>query len=452
MPWEGILFFALYIALPSYFAVELKAGLPLLTVSRLLLVLAGVGVLLRRREMFAFRGFRCGKLNLQLTLDKPLAICLGIYFVLLLAVNAAFLTKTSEGIKQILVIVAEEYALVWILTMTLTSREKITDALKILVLMSGVLGVCACITVICDYNIFHALDTAHREELVVRDFYRYGMLRPTCGFHHAVYYGAFCAVMLPLEMYFVEQEQARGARFLYGTCTALTLVGLLLSNSRGSQLAFIATAGVIFFIRLAQKRVVELFKTYIPIILAAVLIVAVVFVFCPAGQYRVDMDISTGTTDPTEPEEIVDISFGENPNGLRSRWIQLSGITRALKINPLVGLGPNAHMRGLVQYMYSEGKWVTLQTVDVNVVAIVCQYGLLGLLGFLSLYGSLGITFLRKKYRKDPLMHQLFLAFVCYMLCLLSISFLDKWFWVFVGIALALVNVICKESKQGGNL
>lgn len=455
LPLEGILLFALYIALPSYFAVELKAGLPLLTASRVLLALAGIGVLLRRRDVFTLQDYRWNKLNLQLTADKPLMTCLIIYFVLLLAVNAAFLTQTSEGIKQIFVILAEEYALTWIITMTLTTRKKITDALKILVLVSGVLGICACITVVLDYNIFHFLDTAHRSDLVVRHFYRYGMLRPTCGFHHAVYYGSFCAVMLPIEMYFVEQEENKAKQKLYAMCTALTLVGLLLANSRGSQLAFVAIAGLIFLIRLLRKRIAKLFKTYIPIILVALMIVAVVFVCCPAGQYRFQStpappsQDSTASTDPTqslEDSEEKDLSFGENPDGFGSRFLQLSGIVYTLRLNPILGLGPNAPANGLVAYLFTNNQWVYLKTVDVNVVAIICQYGLVGLLGFLSLYGSLGITFLRKKYRDDPLMHHLCLAFVCYMLCLLSISFLDKWFWVFVGITLSLVNVIHKEN------
>lgn len=458
LPVEMILLFALYIALPSYFAVELKAGFPLLTASRVLLMLAAIGVLLRRRDVFDLRHFRWDRLNLHLTTDKPLMICLLVYFGLLLAVNAAFLAKTSEGIKQIFVIVAEEYALTWLITMTLTDRKKITDALKILMLASGALGICAAVSVICHYNLFRLLDTAHRDGLVLRDFYRYGMLRPTCGFHHAVHYGSFCAVMLPMEMYFVEHEEDRKKRKLYAMCTALTLVGLLLANSRGSQLAFIATAGLIFLIRLARKRIVELFKTYIPIILVAVMIVAVVFVCCPAGRYRLQETVDnaddptsyTDITEITQEEEKMDISFGENPNGLRSRFMQLSGIVYTMGLSPVVGLGPNAPANGLVAYMYAQDKWAYLKTVDVNVVAIIAQYGLVGLLGYLSLYGSLGITFIRKKYRTDPLMHYLFLAFVCYMLCLLSISSLDKWFWVFVGITVSLINVINKERVQNG--
>lgn len=458
LPWEGALLLALYIVLPSYFAVELKAGLPLLTASRLLIVLAGVGVLLRNRSLKTL-----GK-GLLLTTDKPLLICLFVYFLLLLGVNLTFAGSVSEGIKQIFVIVAEEYGLLFILTMTLNSRRRIVDGLKLLTVVSGVVGVLACLTVVLDQDVFHLLNTAKREELVVRAFYRYGMLRPTGGFHHAVYYGAFCAVMLPLQMYVIEQEENRWQRKLYALCTALTLAGLLLSNSRGSQMAFVCLAGLMFFIRLARKDLLMLFKTYLPIILVAVILVGIVFVCCPAGIQRIENALQQNekptvtaptqpgeTEEPTQPEETkpqIDTSFGENPDGLRSRFIQLSGITYTLERSPLNGLGPNAHMEGRVAYQYKTGKWAHLKTVDVNVVAIVIQYGLIGLLGFVALYGSLGWTFLRKAHRGDPLMHHLLLAFIGYLLCSLSISGLEKWLWVFVGMSVSLVNVMKGEKVQ----
>lgn len=445
-PWEGVLLLALYIALPSYLALELKAGLPLLTASRVLLVLAGVGVLLRNRSMKAL----CK--GMLLTTDKPLMVCLFVYFLLLLGVNATHMGRSSEGLKQMMVILAEEYGLTFVLSMLLCSRSRILQALKILCVVSGVLGVLACITVILNYNIFHLLDTAGRRELVVRDFYRYGMLRPTAGFHHAVYYGAFCACMLPVQMYFTEGEKTPASRRFYALCTCLNLAGLVLSNSRGSQLTFVCLAGLVFLIRLLKRQLAPFFKTYIPVILVAAVIVGIVFATCPAGLQRIENAFAAQpgeTVESTEFEETkpqIDTSFGENPNGLRSRLLQLSGITYTLGISPLNGLGPNAHMEGRVAYAYKPGQWVYLTTVDVNIVAIVAQYGIVGLLGFLALYGSLGVSFLRKKYRGDPLMHHLFLSFVCYLLCSLSVSSLDKWLWVFVGITLSLVNVIREET------
>jgi len=54
---------------------------------------------------------------------------------------------------------------------------------------------------------------------------------------------------------------------------------------------------------------------------------------------------------------------------------------------------------------------------------------------------------LRKCHRGDPLMHHLLLAFICYLLCSLSVSSLDKWLWVFVGVTVSAVNVMKGERQ-----
>lgn len=456
--WESFLFFAFYITLPSFFAVDLHARIPLITASRALLVLLVFCTLWRKRSCFYKSTGRFKTLNLFLTEDKLLRWGLCLYFVVLLAVNAAFVLQTSDAIKQIFVLLAEEYGLVWILCLLLDSRKKIIDALKCMVITAAAIGIFAGISVILEYNIFDILNTSSRD-LVLRFFYRYGMLRPTCGFIHPVYYGAYCAVMLPLNMYFIDNAKTKNERRLFGICAALTLLGLVLANSRGSQLAFCLIAAFVFFKQLAKRDLKKLFKAYLPVIAVTSVLLLLVIALSPMGRSHIQYWVKSlahsqsaapnldklhqDTPDisvPTTPE------FGENAGGLASRLDQLTGIRFTAERSPLLGFGPNAFAKLLVAYMYYPGVWSHVATVDVNLVAIIGQYGLIGLVGFLSLYSSLGISFLRKKYRKDSLMQYLFLSYSCYMLCLFSISFLDKWFWVLTGILLALVNVIGRES------
>lgn len=475
--WDVVLFLALYIILPSYFAIELHEKLPLITASRALLVLMAVMLILRRRDLFGLGKFSLKKLNPGLSGDKMLRRGMMLYYVILLAVNATFLFETSESIKQIAVILAEEYALVWLLSLILDSRQKIVTAMEILLVASGVTGIVAAVSCVINENLFYNLYTVQRD-MPLAEYYRLGMLRAEAGFSHPVYYGAYCAVMMPLGMYLVDHSAQRWKRLLYAGCISMDLVGLVLSNSRGSMLAFGCLAVIIFFVRAFAKDLKKLFATYIPIILVAVLILVAVAVSAPAGIHfltgtldsvvdiffpdstpGVSTPVDTGVdtldpgdtvpedalTDPTIPEETLP-EYGENVNGLASRLDQLTGITYTMMHSPVFGLGPNAHARGLVGYMYYPGKWSYVKTVDMNIVAIISQYGLVGLLGFLSLYGSLGITMVRKKYRGDPLMFHLLLAFICYMLCLLSISFLDKWFWVLTAMIVSLTNVIQREN------
>ena len=133
---------------------------------------------------------------------------------------------------------------------------------------------------------------------------------------------------------------------------------------------------------------------------------------------------------------------------MRSRLVQLTGITWTLRQKPIFGFGSNAHMKGLISYQFQEGQWWTKATFDMALVSIVCQYGLVGLAGYVALYGSMLKTWLDKKYRKDKLMQALGIAFITYLLCLLSISSLDRTGWTLMSAIVCLANIIRKEQSS----
>lgn len=462
--WEVVIFMALYTIMPTYCAIEFHDTIPLITISRILLMVMGVVFIIRqRKDLFHLRQFSLRKLNLGLTDDKFLRWGLLLYWLILLIVNVTFLFDTSEAIKQIFVMTAEEYILVWLLTAVLNTRKKLISAIKIFVFASGITGVIAAISCILDFNPFHLLDTVSRE-LTQATYYRMGMLRAAAGFGHPVYYGAFCAVMTPLCMYLIDICSSKYERRMYCVCMALNIAGVLLSNSRGSLLALGCTALVIFLYHIKTKSIKALFIRYLPVIVIALIIIILVVILCPVGRAYISNLFTFLTVDnpsnipgvvgPEAPSDsplrptLPDISFGENRRGATSRKVQLTGITYTLRQKPLFGMGPNAFARGLVAYTYVEGHLSFIKTVDVNLVAIIGQYGLVGLLAFLSQFVSVGITTIRKKYRSDVLMHHLFLSFGCYMVCLLTISNLDKWYWVFVGFLVCLVNILRHETAQ----
>ncbi len=484
--WEVVVFLALYAIMPDYCALELHEKLPLITAGRMVLILMGVGLLIRRRgDLLDFRHFHLKKWNFLLTENKLLRYGLLGYFGILTLVCLTFLTQTSESIKQIFVIAAEEYALVWMLAMILDTREKIVSALKIMAISSGAVAVLASVSCVIDYNLFGLLNTVSRE-MLMSNYYRLGMLRAAAGFGHPVYYGAFCTLMFPLCMYLVEEGKTRRERILYGMCLALNFVGLILSNSRGSMLALGCLGVLVVVIRLVNKSLKQLFTTFVPYGAIALVILVLVASFSPLGIQFLSRSLSALVVNPpeivvtepsetepsetapteTEPTETLPtetvpeetqppqteptepyIDYGENKDGLASRLDQLTGITWTLTQEPLFGFGPNCHVYGLMAYMYYPGHWSHVKTFDVNIVAIIGQYGLVGLVAFLMQYGSLGITLIRKKYRQDKLMHYLLLTFIAYMLCLMSIANLDKTSWILVGVLVSLVNIMHRENQ-----
>lgn len=456
--WDVILFFALYVLMPSYCAVEISASLPLITVSRGLLVLMGLMLLIRRRkDLFNLRKLDVKALNFGLTGDKFLRWGLLIYFVLLVICDIVLLpTDMGEALKATFVVVVEGYALVWMLTLILDTREKLLIALKALVIASGVTAVIAMLGCVLGFNPFHYLDTVKREMLMT-SYYRLGLLRAEAGFGHPVYYGVFCAVVSPINMYFVENSEKPGEKRLFSVCLALNMVGLVLSNSRGSMFAFGCMVILAAVLRILAKDFKKFFATYLPIGLTALGILAVVSLLSPAGlkflQGIVNSLLSAVFPNAEISLDVVTrdnevITYGENAAGGRSRMAQMTGILWTLEHEPLFGFGSNAHVRGLVRYQYYPGKWSVTDTFDVGLVAIICQYGLVGLVGYTALYGSVFKTVVSKKYRGDSLMYFLGLAFITYMLCLITIATLLKTEWVLIAVIVCLVNIIRKESQN----
>lgn len=467
--WDIILFFALYITMPEYFAVELSGSLPLITASRFVLILMGLMLVIRRRAQISrFRQLRIRDLKLLLSEDKVLRWGLMGYFVVLLIANLAHLLAIpSETIKAVFVLVAEQYVLVWLLVLAIDTRQKVLQCLKILIYASGVVALAAAVSVAVDYNLFYFLDTVQRE-MLMSTYYRLGIMRAEAGFGHPVYYGAFCAAILPINMCLIEESETKTERLALSGCMALNLTGLVLSNSRGSLLAFGCILVLIVPIKIMMKIGWKMVVRYMSILLSSVFVLITVTALTPVGPQYLEniaesvleailpeqdgpseIDPDKGETLPGEPpaQDEPEIEYGENANGLWSRMVQLTGIRWTLERSPMFGLGPDAHIRGEICYEFEENKWWSVATFDMGIVAIIGQYGLVGLLGYIMLYAGVLVTLFRKKMWTDKLMMMFFFSFATIFLCLLSISSMDRTMWVLIGLFVCYLN---SQEKMSG--
>lgn len=511
IPWDVVLFCALYTILPSYFAIEISEKLPLITASRGLLMLMVLMLLVRRRsDVFNLRKNGLRQLNLGLCASPVLRWGLLIYFGLQLVINLTFLTETTESIKAIFSLVAEGYMLVWALTLLIDTREKLMACLRVLVYASGATGAIAILSSIVDYNLFYLLNTVERE-MMMANFYRLGMLRAEAGFGHAVYYGAYCAVMIPLNMYFVEESRKKSHTLVFCTCLVLNLVGMVLSNSRGSLLALGCTLVVMLPFKMFMKLGKRVWLRYAGVVAGTVAALVLAAAMSPLGMTFLeeiaqsmiaivapeqttqveqteateeggqtetilgaagtdsattegtagensdavtDSAATEGTagensgavTEETTGETVVD--YGSNANGVRSRLIQLTGIKWTLERRPVFGFGPNAHVRGLVSYQYDQiwGRWSVTDTFDMEIVAVVCQYGIVGFVAICFLYGAIIFVLLRKKYLMDKLNLTFGFVFISYYLCMFSVVSVDKLTWIMIAMLVCFVNILKKEE------
>ena len=477
--WDLGLFFALYVVMPSYCAIELSSKLPLITLSRALLVLLGVMLILRRRGEL-LQNVR--NLNFGLSVDPWLRRGLITFFALLTMCDLVLLPSDASGaLKAIFVLLMEGYVLVWLLTFILDTREKIEAALKILVIASGITALIVMVGCAFSFQPFHILNLVQREMPMTYE-YRLGLIRAEAGFGHPCYYGAFCAIMAPLNMYFIEHSLKKWERKLFAVCLALNLTGVVLSNARGSFLTvgFVVLVAVIR--SLQHKKFGKFLCTYIPVGIMALIMLVIVSALSPAGLIflvgfvksilniafpYISLGIAAdpavmesfaetiAATDPAVMESFTEtiaavaenvISYGLNENGLSSRLVQLSGIEWTLTRKPWFGFGHNAHIAGLISYEFVETVWLPTPSFDVGIVAVIGQYGLVGLLGYLALFGSVLKESMVKICFKDPLMRYLCFAVVTYLVHLLTIASLDKMLWVLIASVVCLSNVIRKQS------
>lgn len=472
--WDVILFFSLYVVMPSYFALEFTQSLPLVTISRAVLVLMLVMLVIRKRGLLRQPKALIRQLNPGLCVNPILRWGLVIYFVLIVAVNLMFVTQTSDALKSVVIVILEQYLLIWALTLLLDTRAKLDAAIKVLVISSGVTGLIAVISCMLEYNLFYLLNTVTRDSLMA-NYYRMGVLRAEAGFGHPVYYGAFCAVMLPFAIHYLEESDRKWKSVVYSACIVLNIMGLFLSNSRGSMLACAVTAVVMIPLKFISGMTKKIFWRYIraaaATIAALVLFSAIsstgigfldgvagslVSIINPeSGQLQtpsvsapadIDTPEDTTATTPTQPSTQKP-DYGDNKNGVRSRLVQLTGVEWTLEHSPWIGFGPNAHTRGLVRFQFHDqgGKWTVTKTLDMELVSLICQYGVIGFLGFAVLYSAIILVLLKKKVWKEKLNLTFGFTFICYYLCMLSIVSIKSLNWVLIGLLVCYLNLRDKK-------
>jgi len=128
--------------------------------------------------------------------------------------------------------------------------------------------------------------------------------------------------------------------------------------------------------------------------------------------------------------------------------VQLSGIQWTLEHKPVFGFGPGAQNRYEIYYEFAEDQWWATGSVDVGIVSVIAQYGIVGMMGYLSLYLSVLITLLRKKMWEDKLMMTFFFCFASIVLCLLSVAEMDKTMWVLIGLFVSLLNQRMEQTEE----
>lgn len=399
--WYLYLLMAFTAVLPEQFSISLHDKLPLITASRILIIISAAFWLFQRIKERNFK------------LPVALTVFLGIN----LAIAVFHLFWDFDEVNRIFLFVMERGLVVAILVDMISSREEFDRCVDFMILGSVSLAVMAICQTVFDYDIASVLQLRETvTSAMVAD--RMGLVRAYAT-KNAITYGAYCAFMV-LPIYYRMQGTGKQR---YSFAFALNFVALFATFTRSAWLCVIGVGGLVFL-----TQPVKMLKTlWTGIVMVLVLCIAFSFIQPKFGSALSETAKSTVNTvlrvlppewfhtkpnqslpsdttlEPTEPEiPGFDLSdeFGANANNpTYSRLFQWSAVKyMAQEGHLLLGHGYNAFLQGQIYFTHKNwgNDYRVAPVLDVGFVSIIAESGLVGLLTYLGMLGYMVIQSLRK--------------------------------------------------------
>lgn len=451
--WYLYLFFAFAGILPEQFTIELHEKLPLLSGTRILiLILLGFWLYDKwKTRKFSF----------------PISLVL--FFAINVAVSLVNLRYGGGEINRIFLLIFERVLLVIMLADLIKSREEFERCMDSLIMGCTVLAIISIVQTVFEYDIVSVLRLKETLATVKLES-RMGLTR-AYGSFNAISYGCYCAFMTLPILYRLERTGLQR----YSAAFALNFTALFCTMTRSAWLC-IGGIGLLMIILRRGK----LIKRMVPsMLMIAVLVTSLFFVQPKLMDALVETGKSTintlldvipqsmlpstpPATEPPAPETVPaetkpaavkptekpgDIGFelsedfgmnGEDPTYSRmAQWTAVQYMANEGEL--LFGYGYNPFFRGKLHYFYDRwgARWGVATTLDVGLIALVTECGLVGSLPFLALLGYIFVYAFRRRGAKDPLG---FYAMTAYMIPLyLLLNFLAAFLnpavvWMYFGL------------------
>lgn len=405
--WYLYLLFAFLGILPEQFSISLHDKLPLLTASRILIVIAATFWLIQRiRE----RNFK-------------IPVSLLVFFCINLGISVFHLFSDTDEINRIFLLIAERALVVLIIMDMIASREEFDRCVDFMILgccAAAVMGICQTVF---DYDISQVL--RWRETVTsAMTSNRMGLTRAYAT-KSAIPYGCYCAFMV-LPIYYRLQGTGKQR---YSIAFALNFVALFSTFTRSAWLCVAGIAVLVFCTR-PLKTLRSLWPSLVLILTlclgfsliqpkfgAALTETAkstwnTVIQALPDEWFQHGGTASYDPTDPTAPTEPdvpdkptfeLSENFGDNANNpTYSRLFQWSSVKYMMEEGTfLLGNGYNAFRQGQIYFIHKNwgSKYMVAPVLDVGGVSIFAESGLIGMLSYLGLLGYMLVQSLRRRDR-----------------------------------------------------
>lgn len=410
--WYLFLFFIFYPILPDTFAIELSNKLPLVTGSRILLLLLLIIWIFQK--------------SLHWKLKIP--ILLLFYFITNLIISIVNLQNGVEEINRIFRLTIENFLLVIIIKDLIKTKSDFFLCIDCLIYSGVCLSVIGILqtTINIDISTIFNLIPARISGSISN---RMNMIR-AFGTFNAITFGCFCTMLILIILY--QYERTNKAKYILGS--VIILVALLCSMTRSAIMVLCATLLIMLLIR--NIRFLNNYLKYIPLLLLFFLGTLLL----KPSLVNNFIEILKACLNVLGANFHLSEGFGANANDASySRNVQWTALYYMAKEgNLLFGYGYNAFIKGKLFYYFRQfSSWTKATALDVGFVSIAVESGLIGLFLNLLLWLGIYISSLKRSkhtttYNFDSLSTYIFFM---YILLNISSSFInDKLIWIFIGL------------------
>lgn len=454
--WYLYLLFAFVGILPEQFSVRLHESIPLLTVSRVLILV-----------LFGFWLYDKWKTR-QFRFPKSILLFLAVNVVISL-VNLRYGT---DDIKRIFLLIFERALLVIMLADMIRDREEFLRCIDFAIMGCAALAVIGILQTVFDYDISSVLHlTETFSSIQLSD--RMGLTR-AFGTLNAISFGCYCAFMGLLILYRLYNTKS----IWHGIAFALTFTALVCTFTRSAWLCF---AAIVFVMLLVLRT--KLIRSLLPsagITLALLVLLCcfqprlfnafvetgkssintilgiipdqVVALFLPdtPGEGILDTD---GDNLPDIPGFELDEDFGANasdPSYSRSaQWTAVQYMAQEGQL--LFGYGYNALIRGKIHFYFDRwaAQWQPTTFLDVGLVALLTESGLIGAITHLGLLVYMAVQAFRKRRREEKFDYYRLVLFMLPLYLLLNYlaAFLNhSVLWLFIALFYSCMQLDSQEK------
>ncbi len=430
------LFFPCMLFFPNYYGIDLHSSLPIITMTRVMYVILYIYTFINKKKKLTLKNCNISSIPIELFFFFS-------YFLLRIVSNFYYAFTDGAAINAIFSIVFEQLFLMIALYLLSPSKDEIIQIVKIIVFTASfmfAIGIYESITCTKPFDFLYTVSRSMLNEYYIR----LGLLRATTTMGMPVIFGNVCLLIYPLILYLINITHKR----YYLGIILLDIFAIIHSGSRADIFFFIfITILYCIGIIVSKDNFAIHLKNSIIIIVTFILIVGIARHSSIYLKYYYDttflsvllevgFDFDLNKNAPADIDE-----YGTNEaTDSASLIVQLSGISRALSINPLFGQGAAALQKKDVLFKWN-GKWLHWNAIDLGIVEIGIFEGLLGLIGYLFLFISWGI-YLFKIYDKNISLSMIviYILLPTYIISTFSTANIYKFLFTYIFITFSLTH------------